>query len=248
VKQPRTGKPSAVRTQSTTSDSLSTENPFVVSPLQTASPLTEKPSEYKENISTKKSINPVEPLIFPASGEPTGRTDRDRFASSKGKPPTAIPWNPEQEASQAKSPATPAAARGEQSPPTRQRAGEDWGNPPAEAKPAKKAPTPRDPFASKTLPADAIPNDLLDCQQLLPEWWTVKARGRSEAAFNRACSLLRRHTQDERRQMLETAIIGGYQGLHPPKPTGPRARARNLGGCTPDGEPLVEAMRREGWF
>ncbi len=119
------------------------------------------------------------------------------------------------------------------------------------AKPTRKqarAKPDKDRFASKTLPADAIPNDLLDCQQLLPQWWSVKAKGRTEAAFNLACGRLRQHTPDERRQMLETAIIGGYQGLHPPKPTGPRFRGRNLGGCTPDGEPLVEAMRREGWF
>ena len=122
---------------------------------------------------------------------------------------------------------------------------------PGPAKPPRKQAklkADKDRFASKQLPADAIPNDLLDCQQLLPRWWAVKPKGRSEGAFDTACDVLRRCSPDERRQMLETAIMGHYQGLHPPKPSGTRFRARNLGGCTPDGEPLVAAMQREGWF
>ena len=79
------------------------------------------------------------------------------------------------------------------------------------AKP-KKA---RDRFASKVLPADAVPDNLLDCQQLLAEWWECKARGRTETAFRRACSFLSEQPPADRRQILERAVIGGYQGLHP---------------------------------
>jgi hypothetical protein len=79
------------------------------------------------------------------------------------------------------------------------------------AKP-KKA---RDRFAPKVLPADAVPDNLLDCQQLLAEWWECKARGRTETAFRRACSFLSEQAPADRRQILERAVIGGYQGLHP---------------------------------
>jgi hypothetical protein len=89
-------------------------------------------------------------------------------------------------------------------------------NPVAEAaaKPTtKRSAAARDPFASKNLPATAIPDDLLDCQQLLREWWTVKARNRTQVAFDRACGLLRQQSPEDRKQMLTRAVIGGYQGL-----------------------------------
>jgi hypothetical protein len=74
---------------------------------------------------------------------------------------------------------------------------------------------PRDRFASKDLPVDAVPDDLLDCQQLLAEWWECKARGRTETAFRRACSFLSEQSPMDRREILQRAVIGGYQGLHP---------------------------------
>jgi len=74
---------------------------------------------------------------------------------------------------------------------------------------------PRDPFASKVLPLDVVPDNLLDCQQLLAEWWEVKTRGRTRNAFLRACAFLSEQPQSDRRQILERAVIGGYQGLHP---------------------------------
>jgi hypothetical protein len=78
----------------------------------------------------------------------------------------------------------------------------------------KRSPAARDPFASKNLPATAIPDDLLDCQQLLGEWWQVKGRGRTRVAFERACTMLRRYQPAERARMLEAAVVGGWQGLH----------------------------------
>ena len=90
-------------------------------------------------------------------------------------------------------------------------------NPAAEAAATstpKRSPAARDPFASKTLPATAIPDDLLDCQQLLGEWWQVKGRGRTRVAFDRACTMLRRYQPAERARMLEAAVVGGWQGLH----------------------------------
>jgi hypothetical protein len=77
---------------------------------------------------------------------------------------------------------------------------------------------PRDPFASKVLPAGVVPADLSACAQLLAEWWSVKGRGRTEAAFTRACAFLRSLEPSDRIRSLEGAVIGGYQGLHPPRP------------------------------
>lgn len=92
----------------------------------------------------------------------------------------------------------------------------------------KAPPKLKDPYSARHLPEHAVPDDLLPVQQLLREWWSVKARGRSEAAFNRACSLLRRHNRAEQEQILEKAVIGGYQGLHEPGPSasgrGPAAK------------------------
>jgi hypothetical protein len=79
---------------------------------------------------------------------------------------------------------------------------------------AKRSAAARDPFASKTLPATAVPDDLLDCQQLLREWWSVKGKGRTQVSFDRACGLLRQQSPDDRRQMLTNAVIGAWQGLH----------------------------------
>ena len=95
---------------------------------------------------------------------------------------------------------------------------------PAAVPKARRVTTAKDRFASRVLPTDAVPSDLLDCQQLLPEWWLVKGKGRTEGAFNVACRHLRKYSPDERRQILETAIMGGHQGLYAPR-DGPKAYA-----------------------
>jgi hypothetical protein len=122
-------------------------------------------------------------------------------------------------------------------------------NPVAEAaaKPTtKRAAAARDPFASKNLPATAIPDDLLDCQQLLREWWTVKPRNRTQVAFDRACGLLRRYDPSDRSRMLEAAVIGGYQGLHEMKKPQAVSNARDLGygdrRLTPAMQSTLDAM------
>jgi hypothetical protein len=81
----------------------------------------------------------------------------------------------------------------------------------------RTAPKPRDPFASKALPAGVVPADLTACSQLLTEWWSVKSRGRTEVAFTRACAFLRTLDAADRLRSLESAVIGGHQGLFPPR-------------------------------
>jgi hypothetical protein len=87
---------------------------------------------------------------------------------------------------------------------------------PVEPEP-KPEPKPRDPFAAKKLPLDRIPPDLLDCQELLPEFWAGKKGRRTELVFDRICALLRQWTPEGRRESLEYSISGNYPNLYPPR-------------------------------
>jgi len=84
----------------------------------------------------------------------------------------------------------------------------------------KKAKTKKakDVFSTRVISPDLIPADLLDCQQLLPEWWTVKKGVRSEGVWNRVCGKLRGWTPEQRRDALERAIASGWGDVFEPKP------------------------------
>ena len=75
-----------------------------------------------------------------------------------------------------------------------------------------------DVFSARAISPDLIPADLLDCQQLLPEWWTVKKGVRSEGVWNRVCGKLRGWTPEQRRDALERAIASGWGDVFEPKP------------------------------
>lgn len=79
----------------------------------------------------------------------------------------------------------------------------------------RKAPV--DPYASKTLPGHLVPDDLLELQQLLPEWWAVKKGVRSQGVFNRVCRRLRIWDHEQRIDALERAISGGWADLYEPR-------------------------------
>lgn len=74
----------------------------------------------------------------------------------------------------------------------------------------------RDPYASKVINADLVPDDLLDCQQLLPEFWAVKKGTRSEGVWKRVCGKLRGWTPEQRREALERAIASGWGDVFDP--------------------------------
>ena len=78
-----------------------------------------------------------------------------------------------------------------------------------------------DPYKAKAISADLVPADLLDCQQLLPEWWAVKKGVRSEGVWRRVCTKLRGWTPEQRREALERAIASGWGDVFEP----PAARA-----------------------
>lgn len=74
----------------------------------------------------------------------------------------------------------------------------------------------RSPYSVKAISAELVPDDLLDCQQLLPEFWAVKKGTRSEGVWNRVCNKLRQWTADQRREALERAIASGWGDVFEP--------------------------------
>jgi len=75
---------------------------------------------------------------------------------------------------------------------------------------------PKDPFSGRQLPENAIPDDLLDCQQLLREFWAGKKGGRTGSIFNRVCRKLRTWPPEMRREALERAINSGWGDVYEP--------------------------------
>ena len=85
--------------------------------------------------------------------------------------------------------------------------------------PKKKQGSPsekRSPYSVKAISSDLVPEDLLDCQQLLPEFWAVKKGTRSEGVWNRVCNKLRQWTPEQRREALERAISSGWGDVFEP--------------------------------
>jgi hypothetical protein len=88
---------------------------------------------------------------------------------------------------------------------------------PAAPSPEPERKAPKDPLTAKKLPIEAIPPDLLDCQELLPEFWAGKKGRRSERVFHRVCAKLRQWTPEGRRESLEAAIASGWGDVFPPR-------------------------------
>jgi len=85
-----------------------------------------------------------------------------------------------------------------------------------------KGETEKDAFAKKTLGDELIPNDLLDCDQLLREFWSVKKGVRSERVFHRVINKLREWTPAVRRSALEAAANAGWPDVYEPRQLGGR--------------------------
>ena len=110
----------------------------------------------------------------------------------------------------------------------------------------KKAKTKKakDVFSTRVISPDLIPADLLDCQQLLPEWWTVKKGVRSEGVWNRVCGKLRGWTPEDRRRALEASIANGWGDVFEPRPT----TARQAKVAVDEGAARLERFREKGWI
>lgn len=74
----------------------------------------------------------------------------------------------------------------------------------------------RSPYSVKAISPELVPDDLLDCQQLLPEFWAAKKGTRSEGVWNRVCNKLRQWTAEQRREALERAIASGWGDVFDP--------------------------------
>ena len=85
----------------------------------------------------------------------------------------------------------------------------------------------RDPHSKRQIDPDLVPADLIDCQQLLPEFWAVKKGTRSEGVWNRVCNKLRQWTTEQRREALERAIASGWGDVF--EPPSIKAVAANTG-------------------
>ena len=85
-----------------------------------------------------------------------------------------------------------------------------------------KGETEKDAYAKKTLGDELIPNDLLDCDQLLREFWSVKKGVRSERVFHRVINKLREWTPAVRRSALEAAANAGWPDIYEPRQPGGR--------------------------
>jgi len=76
------------------------------------------------------------------------------------------------------------------------------------AKPAKGRK--RDPLATRNLPDQYVPVELIECADLLAEFWSVKKGTRSTSVFNRICRKLVSWSAADRQQALERAISNGW--------------------------------------
>ena len=77
----------------------------------------------------------------------------------------------------------------------------------------------KDAYASKHLPESIqVPDAIVDCDQLLREYWSVKRGTRSERVWNRLCNKLATWTPADRRKALEAAIASGWADVYEPKP------------------------------
>ena len=77
----------------------------------------------------------------------------------------------------------------------------------------------KDQFTTKHLPDSIqVPDAIVDCDQLLREYWSVKKGTRSERVWNRLCTKLATWTPQDRRKALEAAIASGWADIYEPKP------------------------------
>ena len=83
----------------------------------------------------------------------------------------------------------------------------------------------KDAFSVKHLPDSIqVPDAIVDCDQLLREYWSVKKGTRSESVWNRICNKLAAWTPADRRKALEAATNSGWADVYEPKPDRPSAK------------------------
>ena len=88
-----------------------------------------------------------------------------------------------------------------------------------------------DPFATPTITADLIPDDLKEYSELLIEWWSIRHKNKgtcTTSVSNRIFKKLRSFPTQDRKQALENAITGGWKDLFPLKKSKFEQEAENV--------------------
>ena len=85
----------------------------------------------------------------------------------------------------------------------------------------------KDEFSAKHLPESIqVPDAIVDCDELLREFWSVKKGARSERVWSRLCNKLGGWTPEDRRKALEASISNGWGDVFEPRPERPAAGAK----------------------
>ena len=77
-----------------------------------------------------------------------------------------------------------------------------------------------DPFATPTITADLIPDDLKEYSELLIEWWSIRHKNKgtcTTSVANRIFKTLRSFPSQDRKEALEKAISNGWKDVFPLK-------------------------------
>jgi hypothetical protein len=79
----------------------------------------------------------------------------------------------------------------------------------------------KDPFTSKNLSPDLVPDELQDCADEIVEFWAVKKGTRSEGAATRLFNKLEAMTPADRIKALHAATDAGWSSVYEPKVDSP---------------------------
>jgi hypothetical protein len=82
---------------------------------------------------------------------------------------------------------------------------------------SETTPEKKDPLRLKRLPEGAVPQELVDCRDLLIEFWAAKKGTRSSRVFTRVCNKLRSWTSEQRTDALERSIANGWGDVFEPR-------------------------------
>ena len=94
-----------------------------------------------------------------------------------------------------------------------------------EIKTRKKSP--KDPFSSKTLDPDLVPEAFCECAKEIIEFWAVKKGTRSEGAATRLFNKLGTLTPEQRITALHAATDAGWSTIYEPKASSPTQSRHN---------------------
>jgi hypothetical protein len=109
-----------------------------------------------------------------------------------------------------------------------------------------------DPFATPTITADLIPDDLKEYAELLIEWWSIRHKNKgtcTTSVSNRIFKKLRSFPTQDRKQALENAITGGWKDLFPLKKSKFEQEAQNVPKpkyCKASDNPLPPTLKELG--